>query len=116
MASFQEAFGEKLTEIFSKKRDNASIPSLEKRNGWIERLLSIQREGPKESDDYNLRRKFALLRVGDKDWLIKKMNEDGEDYKFVIAIEEVYSAVMVAHSMVVHGSNGSPFKGLMVAH
>ena len=64
MAELKEQFDEKLNASVSQKRDNTSIPTKAKRDYWISRLLAIEEEGPKASTDYNLKRKYAVLRVG----------------------------------------------------
>ena len=97
MSQFKEQFDQKLRESMINKRDNTSIPTKEKRDAWISQIIQIQKEGPKVPDDYNLKRKHAVLRVGEEDRLVKNT---GDDVKFVIALEEIHSAIMVAHSAV----------------
>ena len=106
MASYREQFEETLKSIIENKRDNASIPTKEKRDASIARLLVVQREGAKVSEDCNLKRKHAILTVGNEDRLIKNGNEG--DFRFVIAFEEVHSAIMIAHSTVGHGGEKKP--------
>ena len=72
-------------------------------------LPVIEKEGPKASTDYNLKRKYAVLSVGGEYRLIKKNDKDGDDFKFVIAIEEMHAALMAAHSAVGHGGEKKTF-------
>ena len=42
------------------KNDNVVIPLKEKRAQWIAQLLKIEKEGPKTSDDYNMKKKKKI--------------------------------------------------------
>ena len=65
------------------------------------RTVSMQSEGPKLPEYFNLKRKYAILSVGGENRLIKK-EANGEYFRYVIASEEVHSALMAAHSAVGH--------------
>ncbi|KAK4315560.1 hypothetical protein Pmani_013251 [Petrolisthes manimaculis] len=60
MADFKEQFEQKLDNLLQSKNDNVVIPRKEKRAQWIAQLLKIEKEGPKTSDDYNMKKKSKL--------------------------------------------------------
>ena len=64
MADFKEQFEQKLDNLLQSKNDNVVIPRKEKRAQWIAQLRKIENEGPKTSDDYNMKKIFEILRVG----------------------------------------------------
>ena len=45
------------------------------------------------------------MRVGQEDRLIKKRKGAEEEFKFVLAFEEIHSAIAVAHAAVGHGGD-----------
>ena len=75
--------------VLESKRDNATIPRVEKRNSWI--TLLVMEDG---SSKYNLRKRYEVLRVGGDNLLIKKRKCDDGEFKFIIAFEEVYAALL----------------------
>ena len=92
-----------MNDVLKSKKDNAIIPRLEKRESWIEILLALGAASSKSIDYYNLKKRYEVLRVGEADRLIRKRKGDDWDFKFIIAFEEVHSAIEVAHSAVGHG-------------
>ena len=79
------------------------IPSEERHNALITLILICDKNGPMCIDDYNIRKCFEVLRISNEDRLIKKRKNDETDFKFVIAFEEIYDALKVAHAAVGHG-------------
>ena len=110
MADFKEQFEQKLDNLLQSKNDNVVIPRKEKRAQWIAQLLKIEKEGPKTSDDYNMKKRFEILRVGDDDRLIRKRKGLETEFKFIVCFEEVHQAIAVAHSAVGHGGEKKTFK------
>ena len=102
MADFKEQFEQKLDNLLQSKNDNVVIPRKEKRAQWIAQLRKIENEGPKTSVDYNMRKRFKILRVGDDDRLIWKRKGLDTEFKFIVCFEEVHQAILVAHSAVGH--------------
>ena len=92
------------------KNDNVVIPRKEIPAQWIAQLLKIEKEGPKISDDYNMKKRFEILRVGDDDRLIRKRKGLETEFKFIVCFEEVHQAISVAHSAVGHGGEKKTFK------
>ena len=104
MSDFKNRFEQKLNDVLKSKKDNATIPRLEKRESWIEILLALEAASSKSNDYYNLKKRYEVFRVGEADRLIRKRKGDDWDFKFIIAFEEVlHSAIEVAHSAVGHG-------------
>ncbi|KAK4295707.1 hypothetical protein Pmani_031749 [Petrolisthes manimaculis] len=93
MADFKEQFEQKLDNLLQSKNDNVVIPRKEKRAQWIAQLLKIEKEGPITSDDYNMKKRFEILRVGDDDRLIGKRKELETEFKFIVCFEEVHQAI-----------------------
>ena len=79
--------------VFKSKRDNATIPRVEKRNSWIT-LLVMEDGSSKPNEYYNLRKRYEVLRVGGDNLIIKKRKCDDGEFKFIIAFEEVYAALL----------------------
>ena len=96
MADFKEQFEQKLDNLLQSKNDNVVIPRKEKLAQWIAQLLKIEKEGPKTSDDYNMKKRFQILRVGDDDWLIRKRKELETEFKFIVCFEEVHQAIYLS--------------------
>ena len=113
MADFKAAFEGKLKDTFSSKNWNSVIPSEVKRNAYISRLLNFEKNGPTCNDDYNTRKRFEVLRVSNEDRLIKKRKNNETYFRFVIAFEEVYDALKVAHAAVGHGGEKKNSKMLL---
>ena len=86
MSVFKHKFEEKVEGLLEQKNDNAIIPTLEKRDYWIKILL----EENKTILYYNLKKRFEILRVGQQDRLIKKRKGAEEEFKFVLALEELH--------------------------
>ena len=110
MSDFKDQLEQKLENLLQFKNDNAVIPRKEKRAQWIAQLLKINREEPKSSDEYNMTKRFEILRFGDEDKLIRKRKELETEFKFVVCFEEVHDAILVAHSAVSHGGEKKTFK------
>ena len=49
--------------ILQGKNSNAVLPRKEKRDEWINRLLEVENDGPKHADNYNLKRRYEVLKV-----------------------------------------------------
>ncbi|XP_068240860.1 KRAB-A domain-containing protein 2-like [Palaemon carinicauda] len=110
MSDFKEQFEQKLDNLLQLKNDNVVIPRKEKRAQWIAQLLKIQKERPKTSDDYNMKKRFEILRVGDDGRLIRNRKGLETKFKFMVCSEEVLQAISVAHSAVGHGGEKKTFK------
>lgn len=109
MSDFKSVFEQKLREIFDGKNENSVITNQNKRDGWLQRLLLIESQGPQINDDYNLRKRFEVLRVGNVDRLIKKRKNLNDEFGFVISFEEVHGALVTAHAAVGHGGEKKTF-------
>ena len=72
MSNFKAEFEVKLNDTFSSKNWNSVIPSEERRNALITRILICDKNGPECNDDYNIRKRFEVLRIRNEDRLIKK--------------------------------------------
>ena len=86
MSDFKYKFEKKVEKLLDQKNDNAIIPTLEKRDYWIKILL----EENNTILYYNLKKRFEILRVGQHDRLIKKRKGAEEEFKFVLALEELH--------------------------
>ena len=69
----------------------------------------MNREGPKENDDYKWRKSFEVKRIGTENRLMRKRSTSQRSFKFFAAFEEVYQAVKEAHAAVGHGSEKKSF-------
>ncbi|XP_068250245.1 KRAB-A domain-containing protein 2-like [Palaemon carinicauda] len=107
MSNFKEQFEQKLDNLLQSKKDNGFIPWKEKRPQWIGQLLKIEKEGPKTSNEYNMKKKIRNLRVADDDRLIRKHKGLETEFKFIVCFEEVHQ---VAHSAVGYGGEKKTFK------
>ena len=76
MSEFKNRFEQKLNDVLKSKKDNATIPRLEKRESWIEILLALEATSSKSNDYYNLKKRYEVLRVGEADRLIRKRKGD----------------------------------------
>ena len=100
----QAAFEEKLRETLESKAENAVLQPTAKRDKLIEDLLRINSHGATSPFDYNLMKRYEILRVGTADRLIRKRNDPANDmFKFVASIEEVFGIVKAAHEGIGHG-------------
>ncbi|XP_066969244.1 KRAB-A domain-containing protein 2-like [Macrobrachium rosenbergii] len=78
-------------------------------------LLRINFDGAKSAFDFNLKKRYEVLRVGSADRLIcwrKYLNED--EFKFVSPLEEVFGIVKAADKAIGHGGDGD-FKYIMTS-
>ena len=106
MSDYRDQFNCKLDLILQGKNSNAVLPRKEKRDEWINRLLEVENDGPKHGDDYNLKRRYEVLKVGNENRLIRKrkQSEDAAGvFRFIAAFEEVYQIISAGHSAVGHG-------------
>ena len=69
----------------------------------------MDREGPKENDDYNLRKRFEVMRTGTEDRLMRKRSTSQGSFEFVTVSEEVYQAVKETHVAVGHRGEKKTF-------
>ena len=100
----QTAFEEKLCETQESKAENAVLQPTAKRDKLIEDLLRINSHGATSPFDYNLKKRYEILRVGNVDRLIRKRKDPANDvFKFVASIEEVFDIVKAAHEGIGHG-------------
>ena len=109
MSDSKDKFNSHLDLLLRNKRDNTIIPRQQKRDHWIARLINIQTHGPKVNEDYNLKRRYEVVRIGDEYRLIKRRSGSDGACVFVAAFEEIYSAVYAAHSAVGHGGEKKTF-------
>ena len=65
--------------------------------------------GAKSVYDFNVKRRFEVLRVGDCDRLIKHRH-GGEELKFIAAFEDVFMTIDSAHKAVGHGGEKKTLK------
>ena len=73
MSDYRDQFDCKLDLILQGKNPNAILPRKVKRDEWINRLLALENDGSKHSDDYNnLKRQYEVLKVGHENRLIRK--------------------------------------------
>ena len=100
----QTAFEEKLRETQESKAENAVLQPTAKRDKLIEDLLRINSHGATSPFDYNLKKRYEILRVGNADRLIRKRKDPANDvFKFVASLEEVFGIVKTAHEAIGHG-------------
>ncbi|XP_068247985.1 KRAB-A domain-containing protein 2-like [Palaemon carinicauda] len=100
----QTAFEEKLRETQESKAENAVLQPTAKRDKLIEDLLRINSHGATSPFDYNLQKRYEILRVGNVDRLISKRKDPAyEVFKFVASLEEVFDIVKAAHEGIGHG-------------
>ena len=74
-------------------------------------FLNFDKNCPTCNDDYNIRKRFEVLRVTKEDRLIKKRKNNETFFRFVIALEEVYDALKVTHAAVGHGDEKNICRG-----
>ena len=100
----QAAFEKKLREMQASKADNAVLPTTAKRDKFIEDLLRINFGGATSPSDYNLMKRYEILRDGNSNRLIRKRNDPANDMvKFVASLEDVFGIVKAAHEGTGHG-------------
>ena len=100
----QDNFELKLRQILQGKAENVVIQPTNQRDQLIQDLLRINKHGAKSTSDFNLNKRYEVLRVGNADRLIRKRKDPNEDeFKFVASLEEVYGIVKAAHEAIGHG-------------
>ena len=80
-------------------------------------MIRTESEGAKSASDFNLRKRYEVLRIGDDDRLIRRRSAE-DDFKFVASLEEVFAIVKAAHAAIGHGGgkNFRRSKKEMVQH
>ncbi|XP_076053674.1 KRAB-A domain-containing protein 2-like [Oratosquilla oratoria] len=99
------AFERKMRQTLEGKAENAVIQPTIQRHKYIRDLLRINSYGAHSAFDYNLKKRYEVLRVGNADRLIRKRKDKNEhEFKFVASLEEVFGIVKTAHEAIGHGS------------
>ncbi|XP_076045792.1 KRAB-A domain-containing protein 2-like [Oratosquilla oratoria] len=100
----QASFERKLRQTLEGKAENAVIQPTIQRDKYIQDLLRINSYGAHSAFDYNLKKRYEVLRVGNADRLIRKRKDTNEhEFKFVASLEEVFGIVKTAHEAIGHG-------------
>ena len=101
----QAAFELKLRQTLECKAENIVIQPTNQRDHLIQDLLRINSDGAKSTFDFNLKKRYEVLRVGNADRLIRKRKDPNEDeFKFVASLE-VFGIVKTAHESISHGGD-----------
>ncbi|XP_076039096.1 KRAB-A domain-containing protein 2-like [Oratosquilla oratoria] len=99
----QAAFERKLRQTLEGKAENAVIQPTIQRDKCIQDLLRINSYGAHSAFDYNLKKRYEVLRVGNADRLIRKRKDKNEhEFKFVASLEEMFGIVKTAHEAIGH--------------
>ncbi|KAK8400496.1 hypothetical protein O3P69_003276 [Scylla paramamosain] len=100
----QAAFELQLRQTLQGKAENAVIQPALQRDQWLQDLLRINSSGAQSTFDYNLKKRYEVLRVGNADRLIRKRKDTSEhEFKFVACVEEVFGIIKTAHEAIGHG-------------
>ena len=100
----QAAFELQLRQTLQGKAENAVIQPALQRDQWLQDLLRINSYGAQSTFDYNLKKRYEVLRVGNADRLIRKRKDTSEhEFKFVACVEEVFGIIKTAHEAIGHG-------------
>ncbi|XP_068211789.1 KRAB-A domain-containing protein 2-like [Palaemon carinicauda] len=98
----QNAFEEKTRETQESKAENALLQPTAKRDKLIEDLLRINFHGTTSTFDYNLQKRYEILRVGNVDRLIRKQKDPANNVFKFVAYLKMFDIVKEAHEGIGH--------------
>lgn len=97
----QAAFELELRQTLEGKAENVVIQLINQLDQIIQDLLRINFDGAKSTFDFNLKKRYEILRVGNDNRLIHKRKDPNEDeFKIVASLEEVFGIVKVVHEAI----------------
>ncbi|XP_068217876.1 KRAB-A domain-containing protein 2-like [Palaemon carinicauda] len=100
----QATFELQLRQTLEGKAENAVIQPTIQRDQQIQDLLRINSYGAQSTFDYNIKKHYEVLHVGNVDRLISRRKDLNEhEFKVVPSLEEVFGIIKTAHEAIGHG-------------
>ena len=100
----QADFESKLHQTLEGKAENAVLQSTTQHDQLLEDLLKINSFSANSPFDFNLKKRYEVLRVSNADRLIRRRRDPNEDeFKFIASLEEVFDIVKATHKAIGHG-------------
>ena len=89
-------FDEKIQAEFDKRKKNSRMRTRAQYESTVERLKLIENGEHRTSVDFNMIRRFGLMRVQVNDTIVEKLVQSGTDKRFV-PIEDLFNVIREVH-------------------